>query len=168
MYPIATPRERCAVVVTPGVSVSTPEAFGVLKRGPVDSLTFTELSNKISNLRVMIGALNVSPGPDWRGFSENDFETVVFERHPQLGVIRQQLENAGAAPARMSGSGSTLFGVFESKVAQRQALKALKGKGARAVNLVSSREYRGAWNRALGEHKVGTEWPPRSRYGSSK
>ena len=168
MYPIATPRERSAVVVTPGVSVSTPEAFGVLKRGPVDSLTFTELSNKISNLRVMIGALNVSSGPDWRGFSENDFETVVFERHPQLGVIREKLEKAGAAPARMSGSGSTLFGVFESKAAQRLALKALKGERARAVNLVSSREYRSAWARALGEHKVGTEWPPRSRYGSSK
>jgi len=169
LYPLPTPKQRLAVVVTPGISVSTPEAFRALKRGPLDALTFTELSNRIKNLRGMMSALGVSlvsGSPDWREFSENDFETAVFERHPQLGEIRERLAQAGAMPARMSGSGSTLFGVFSSQKARQRALKTLDG--ARAVKFVSMREYRVAWLRALGEHKVGNAWPPHSRYAKSK
>jgi len=42
----------------------------------------------------------------------NDFEKVQFEKHPKLGEIRKNLLNCGAKFARMSGSGSTIFGVF--------------------------------------------------------
>jgi 4-diphosphocytidyl-2-C-methyl-D-erythritol kinase len=168
MYPLTTPHQRLGVVVTPGMPISTPEAFRALGRPALSGLTFTELSNRISNLRVMVHALNVSPNSDWRGYSENDFEAVVFERHPQLAAIRERLTAAGAAPARMSGSGSTLFGVFESEAARRRGLQALTGEKARSVRLVTSDEYRSAWLRALGEHKVGNAWPPRSRYAKSK
>jgi 4-diphosphocytidyl-2-C-methyl-D-erythritol kinase len=43
----------------------------------------------------------------------NDFEPTVFAAHPDLAAVRQQLSDAGALIARMSGSGSTLFGVWE-------------------------------------------------------
>ena len=44
----------------------------------------------------------------------NDFERTVFPLHPELAAIKQSLLNAGAAYAAMSGSGSTVYGLFES------------------------------------------------------
>lgn len=44
----------------------------------------------------------------------NDFERVVARRHPRIAELVDDLEAAGARPAMMSGSGSTVFGVFET------------------------------------------------------
>jgi 4-diphosphocytidyl-2-C-methyl-D-erythritol kinase len=46
----------------------------------------------------------------------NDLEDVVIARHPEIGVCVQQFADAGARIARMSGSGSTVFGVFDRRV----------------------------------------------------
>lgn len=52
----------------------------------------------------------------------NDFEGPVFRRHPVLRELRDALNDQGAAPALLAGSGSTLFGVFpETRDAQRAA-----------------------------------------------
>lgn len=47
----------------------------------------------------------------------NDFEISLFEKHPVLEEIKAQLINMGAVYASMSGSGSTIYGIFESKPA---------------------------------------------------
>jgi 4-diphosphocytidyl-2-C-methyl-D-erythritol kinase len=170
LYPLPTPREKWAVVVTPGISVSTPAAFRTLNRGPLSALTFIELSNKIKDLRAIVSALSVSPESKrtaWRALASNDFEDAVFRQHPQLGGIRQRLSECGAVPARMSGSGSTLYGVFANESLRKRALKILTPDGGRAVRFLSAPEYRTAWFRALGEHKVGNTWPPHSRYAKS-
>ena len=44
----------------------------------------------------------------------NDFEQSVFPLHPEIGYIKQRLSEAGALFASMSGSGSTVFGLFEN------------------------------------------------------
>ena len=53
---------------------------------------------------------------DWGGLAThaaNDFETILFERLPSLSEIRETLDRAGARIARMSGSGSAIFGIFD-------------------------------------------------------
>jgi 4-diphosphocytidyl-2-C-methyl-D-erythritol kinase len=45
----------------------------------------------------------------------NDFEAGVFERHPELGALRGAIQEAGALTARLSGSGSGLFGLFSDQ-----------------------------------------------------
>jgi 4-diphosphocytidyl-2-C-methyl-D-erythritol kinase len=45
--------------------------------------------------------------------AHNDFEDVVFMRLPQQRAVRALLEDAGAMPARLTGTGSAVFGVFE-------------------------------------------------------
>ena len=45
--------------------------------------------------------------------AENDFEGTVFKIHPELATIKKRLQDAGALYAAMSGSGSTIFGLFE-------------------------------------------------------
>lgn len=56
--------------------------------------------------------------------SHNDFERVVERRHPMLADLRRRLSDAGAAVARLSGSGSTVFGVFAAAPPAPQALPA--------------------------------------------
>ena len=49
----------------------------------------------------------------WELF-DNDFERVIYETYPEIGNIKATLQEAGALYAGLSGSGSTVFGVFDN------------------------------------------------------
>jgi 4-diphosphocytidyl-2-C-methyl-D-erythritol kinase len=86
-------------VVFPGISVSTPHAYGMVQPsedGP--SLT---------------GIPGLSPDR-WGDIAKNRFEEPVFASHPTLEEIKGQLFRSGAAYAAMSGSGSAVYGIFPS------------------------------------------------------
>lgn len=52
------------------------------------------------------------PVEEWKDLLANDFEQSISDIHPEIGRIKQSLYSAGAVYAAMSGSGSTLFGIF--------------------------------------------------------
>lgn len=52
------------------------------------------------------------PVAEWKDILINDFEASVFPQHPVIGEIKQELYNQGAIYASMSGSGSSVFGLF--------------------------------------------------------
>jgi 4-diphosphocytidyl-2-C-methyl-D-erythritol kinase len=54
-------------------------------------------------------------------------------RHPLIGTLKQRLAKSGALMAAMSGSGSTVFGVFKSQAGAAAAARALKRDGARVL-----------------------------------
>ncbi|HZO51463.1 MAG TPA: 4-(cytidine 5'-diphospho)-2-C-methyl-D-erythritol kinase [Bryobacteraceae bacterium] len=168
LYPIPTPVAAHVLLLTPGVHVSTPDAYRELARLLLSELTFTELIPKLETFRACVEAVS---GPrsssDWNGFCQNDFEAVVFGRHPQLAVLRRKLEMAGACPARMSGSGSTLFGVFPSRAVLREARDGLGAVPSVMTSFVSRARYRSAWIRALGSIVHTTQWPPQSLSASN-
>jgi len=68
----------------------------------------------------------VNDRESWQHGFTNDLEKVVFEEYPELDHLRNQLATAGAFLSRMSGSGSCLFGLFETRA---RAEKALLGVG---------------------------------------
>ncbi|HLM82009.1 MAG TPA: hypothetical protein VK302_15495 [Terriglobales bacterium] len=64
---------------------------------------------------------------------ENDFERVVFPQYPELRDIKGALERAGSRYASLSGSGSTLYGLFRSPAAAAKAASRLRKQGLKAV-----------------------------------
>jgi 4-diphosphocytidyl-2-C-methyl-D-erythritol kinase len=89
------------VLVKPPVHVSTADAYGGL------TPAFSE-----SILTALIGL----PVSEWRGKIKNDFEDRIFVKYPQISQIKEQLYLAGATFALMSGSGSSVFALFDTKV----------------------------------------------------
>lgn len=86
------------VLVKPDTFVSTKEAYAHVVPKPAD--------------RPLPEAL-AQPIESWRLSVRNDFEASVFPQHPELAAVKQTLYDMGALYAAMSGSGSTLFGIFD-------------------------------------------------------
>jgi 4-diphosphocytidyl-2-C-methyl-D-erythritol kinase len=75
---------------------------------------------------------------------ENDFERVVFPEYPELSEGKSALLRAGAKYASLSGSGSTLYGLYGSRAAAKLALTRLRKQGwaAKATVTLTRRAYR--------------------------
>jgi 4-diphosphocytidyl-2-C-methyl-D-erythritol kinase len=81
---------------------------------------------------------------------KNDFEHAVFGMHPELSAIVRKLRRLGAKPARMTGSGSAVFGVFRTAAEARAAASKFQPWTAFPVRFVTRHQYRNLWRRALG------------------
>ena len=55
------------------------------------------------------------PIEQWKELLKNDFETSVFKRHPEIELLKEALYQSGAIYAAMSGSGSSVFGLFTNE-----------------------------------------------------
>lgn len=96
-----------ALVVKPDIFVSTKEAF----RGIQPTLPKTDIRDIVR-----------LPVSEWEEAGlKNDFEKTIFLLHPELGNIKNQLYSLGASYAAMSGSGSSIFGLFPSFVSASSA-----------------------------------------------
>ena len=165
LYPLPDIGGRPAILVCPGVHVSTPDAYRDLRRVGDTGLTaepaFRNMMNSFQSFAWRVG----ERGTGERWDSVNDFETVVFSQYPQLKSIKGKLLKLGARPALMSGSGSTMFGIFDDRGQRDRALESLKqarpGIEMHAVSLVNRKQYRSLWQRQLGTES--NSWPPQYR-----
>ncbi len=90
------------VAVNPGIHISTVEAYsGVTPQKPE------------TDIRTLISA----PITHWKHQLKNDFENNLLIKYPAISVLKEQLYQLGAAYASMTGSGSTVYGIFEEKPA---------------------------------------------------
>ena len=88
------------LVVRPDIPVSTKEAFSLIKPG----------KPKKNCLDVVM-----QPIETWKDELFNDFEKSVFAIHPEIGMLKQAMYDSGAVYAAMSGSGSSVFGLFREQ-----------------------------------------------------
>lgn len=89
------------VLVNPGIHIDTGKAF--LEMSP--SLREKSVKEIIQH-----------PVESWKDELINDFETPIFRQHPEIGIIKDQLYHSGAVYASMSGSGSSVFGIFRKDI----------------------------------------------------
>ena len=90
------------MLVYPNLAISTAEAYAGVRPKQPETPLFEQLQMPIAN---------------WQDTVHNDFEDSLFPQYPVLGQIKQQLYDAGAVYASMSGSGSTIYGIFNSPIA---------------------------------------------------
>ena len=139
VYPLVNRPRRQVVLVLPEFGVSTADAYGWLA---------AQRTQDPGPGTLDAGPAILDPGP-WTLDSEgcrNDLEAPVERRHPAIGAIRRRLTKAGAELARMSGSGSAVFGLFSAQRAASAAAAGLARDGHRVVltrtrprNLIESR-----------------------------
>src|SRR5215469_1953529 len=142
--------ERCRAGSRPHIAAGRPGDRTATKlKNPAPSDTMTKFSREISAWLSagsdLVGRRRsgVSAGRGGRAENplldlvrtgiENDFEKVVFPQHPELCEVKRVLEQSGAQYASLSGSGSAVYGLFDSRQGARRAAKKLIQRGTRAV-----------------------------------
>lgn len=166
VFPLADLPPIACVIATPPIAVSTPKAFadwdekfggtGRESTGKLTSgkpfCTISEFSTSVfswligttAGVPARSGDRAETPLLDLvRAGIENDFERVVFPQYPELRDVKRVLEREGAKYASLSGSGSTVYGLFGSAEAADSAAEKLQAKGvpATATRTVSRAEY---------------------------
>jgi len=131
VHPIARSRARWATLVLPEIAMSTPRVYQVF-----DSLGLGKA--QASNCGA---GIDQPRWEEWTSLSAdallprliNDLEAPAFQLSPQLGQLRADLEQALGRIVRMSGSGSTLFTLFDEESAAIAAAEAIARRGTRAI-----------------------------------
>ncbi len=103
------------VLIYPGLEVSTVYVYENLK------LTKSEINYKVPTL--------IRTFSDLKQLLHNDLEQVTLQKHPELEDIKRGLVESGAGGALMSGSGPTIFGIFDTLDKARAAYRSISTKG---------------------------------------
>jgi 4-diphosphocytidyl-2-C-methyl-D-erythritol kinase len=141
IYPLPDGKRQTLLLISPrSIAVSTREAYGWLDR---------RLTKHAGNPRLWsFCALCWSPQEE---HLSNDFERVVFRRHPRLARIRRALLQGGAAEAALAGSGSAVFGIFPSPAQARRSARLFPEDQVFLCSTLSRKAYRRAlWGSAAG------------------
>jgi 4-diphosphocytidyl-2-C-methyl-D-erythritol kinase len=120
LFPLAPLPAREILLAVPPFGVSSGDAFGWYAE---------QKALRHSGTRA---TLPVGRKLEWKmiaALAANDLESVVAEHHPEIAALRDGFRRDGAILAQMSGSGSVVFGVFESGIPSRGAL----GGGTRVI-----------------------------------
>lgn len=89
------------VLVKPNIHISTKEAFALINPQKT-IISLKEIATKTTE--------------EWKHLMRNDFEKSIFPQYPEIQKIKDKLYEMNAIYASMSGSGSSVFGIFDNKV----------------------------------------------------
>ncbi|MBI5216471.1 MAG: 4-(cytidine 5'-diphospho)-2-C-methyl-D-erythritol kinase [Ignavibacteriae bacterium] len=104
------------VLVYPNVHVSTPWAYSQLQ--------VHSKKNKVDLKNILLK--HIGEPTSWAQTIQNDFEEVVFTHHPFIAELKSKLIDSGAEFAQMSGSGSSVYGIFREEETARQIVEEMK------------------------------------------
>lgn len=94
-------KEYFLVIVHPGIHVNTGVAYSQSKPKKPEKSLLELIKNPLS---------------DWKKSIHNDFENIIFPLYPEIKQIKEKLYELGAIYASMSGSGSSVYGIFKNDI----------------------------------------------------
>ncbi|HKW25805.1 MAG TPA: hypothetical protein VJN48_08480 [Terriglobales bacterium] len=177
VYPLPELPPMACVLATPGIPVSTPQAFADWDRAQEQgkltdyphsdrmnlfcSAIFSGLNGLLSRPHELAGRHSSGvPASEGRGRAEtqlldlvrtgiaNDFEKVVFPQHPELAKVKSILQDERALYASLSGSGSAIFGLFGTLAAAEAAGDRL-GEGGMPAQVTQMVSRKDYWDQLL-------------------
>jgi len=132
IMPVPGTLKSWVLIINDGIHVDTGPAYRSLKRGAeIDPAREAEVGKTIRRLTMALSSGSLEA---LKETAKNDFEAPVFGRHPEIGHIKEALYGCGAGFAIMTGSGSSVVGLFAEKDAAERA-QARLGKKYREVIL---------------------------------
>lgn len=134
LLPLPSPPARPVLIAQPPFGIPATEAYRWLAHDRDEPVAD-------SDSKTARGGAALFPGPDeladWEALERlaaNDLQEAVFRRHPELGIIRDALSEAGATVALLCGSGACVAGIFAEEEAMDRAERDLQPKlGSRLI-----------------------------------
>jgi 4-diphosphocytidyl-2-C-methyl-D-erythritol kinase len=123
VYPLADLPRHWIVLLVPGFGVSSADAYAWY-----DAERDLGRGGAVREPQHVPG-----PWPSRAAQMINDLEAPIARHHPEIDQMRTALRRAGALAAAMSGSGSTVFGLFQKQAEARAAVERLSGSGWRVL-----------------------------------
>jgi 4-diphosphocytidyl-2-C-methyl-D-erythritol kinase len=136
VYPLEDQPEKYLLLIVPGYAISTVDAYARVT---------LPLTKKIKKSMIPAFCPGYLDSLDQGNFTGNDFEKVAFRDFPRLKGIKKKLLDRGAVAAGLTGSGSALFGLFNSREELLKARDAIASKEFQIIqtNTLSRKQY---WN----------------------
>jgi len=97
-------KNKHIALINPGIHISTKEAYSGVKAQALETPLKELLQKPIAN---------------WQNHIINDFEPSIVKNHPTIGKLIDELQDAGAVYTAMTGSGSSVFGIFEQEISEK-------------------------------------------------
>jgi 4-diphosphocytidyl-2-C-methyl-D-erythritol kinase len=133
VYPLEEVECASLLLVNPGIQVSTATAYSSLRR----------LTREASPRKIPFTFFAAKGIRELPLVARNDFEEVVLITHPEIAEVKERLQRLGAKLALMSGSGSTVFAVFDNLKTSERAQLEMRAFGywAELARTVGRKEY---------------------------
>jgi 4-diphosphocytidyl-2-C-methyl-D-erythritol kinase len=123
IYPLADLPRHWVVLLVPGFGVSSADAY----------LWYDNERESVRGPSVAEAQFVPGPWPSRAAQLINDLEAPIARHHPELDQMKTALRRAGALAAAMTGSGSTVFGLFQKRSDAHGAVERLAGSGWRVI-----------------------------------
>lgn len=122
------------LLVKPPISISTAWAYASFDKLRMYGEPVVEpLTKKTNDIKLFRYTLNRKNFVSLNTMLNNDLEKAVIERYPVVGELKERLIERGAVISAMSGSGPTVFGVFDNRDTAEEAVKAMNPNWCRVV-----------------------------------
>jgi 4-diphosphocytidyl-2-C-methyl-D-erythritol kinase len=122
VYPLADLPQHWVVLLIPGFGVSSRDAYA-----------WYDQERQLGRLHPLEPQHVPGPWPSRAAQMINDLEAPIARHHPEIDQMRTALKRAGALAAAMTGSGSTVFGLFQKRKEALIAVERLSGSGWRVL-----------------------------------
>ncbi|HBT19015.1 MAG TPA: 4-(cytidine 5'-diphospho)-2-C-methyl-D-erythritol kinase [Clostridiaceae bacterium] len=122
--PLPSFKDRVVVLVKPPFGVSTKDAYGAFSLEKIKRHVETEK---------LMSAMKQEDLQGVHYYVRNLLENVVLQKHPVVKRVKQQVAKSGAEVTLMSGSGPTVYGIYQEEEVARKAVDALRRYGNEVI-----------------------------------